>query len=65
MPGTCEVVSERRWMISLALWLRWANGLSVICMRPVLSVGLAPSTPMKEARWSTSGSFNIASASAC
>ena len=29
---------------------RWANGLSVSCMRPVLSVGFAPSTPMKDAR---------------
>ncbi len=34
-------------------------------MRPLLSVVLVPSTPMKEDRLSTSGSFRIAAASAC
>ena len=52
-------------MISAAEAFRFAKGLSVSCIRPVLSVGLAPSTPMNEVRWSTSGSCRITSASAC
>ena len=65
MPGTWAVDSASRRITSEAEASRCANGFSVICMRPVFKVALAPSTPMNEARWSTSGSWRMASASAC
>ena len=52
-------------MISLAVALRWSCGLRLISSRPELSVMLEPSTPMKEDRLTTSGSFRMASARSC
>ena len=45
--------------------LRSSSGLRLIWMRPLLSVVLVPSMPMKEDRLSTAGSFRITLASAC
>ncbi len=45
--------------------LRWLYGFKLIRMRPLLSVVLVPSTPMKDDRLSTSGSFRMALASFC
>ena len=51
-------------MISLAVAERISRSLRLITMRPELSVGLMPSTPTKDDRLSTSGSFRMTSASA-
>ena len=45
-------------------WLQQAQ-VSPGKHRPVLSVGLVPSTPIKEDRLTTSGSFRMTAASAC
>ncbi len=42
-----------------------ARSFRLISRRPLLSVGLVPSTPMKEVRLSTAGSFRTSAASAC
>ncbi len=52
-------------MIAWAPWSRSACGLSSISRRPVLRVGLVPSTPMKDDSEATSSSSRIAVASAC
>ena len=64
MPGTTEVSSARRRMISVALALRESRGFRLISIRPVLRVVFAPSIPTKDERLSTSGSFKIVSARA-
>ena len=46
-----------------ALILRCSSGLRSIRMRPLFRVVLVPSTPMKEERFSTAGSFRITWAS--
>ena len=51
-------------MISVAEARRADRGLRFTSIRPELSVVLEPSTPMNDARLSTSGSFRIASARA-
>ena len=56
-----QPADDRRWRRRCAR----PCGLRLIRMRPLLSVVLVPSTPMKEDRLATSGSLRIASASAC
>ncbi len=64
MPGRWSSSGCRRWITSLAVTSRSLCGLRLICRRPLLSVGLVPSTPMKEVRLSTAGSFSTTSARA-
>ena len=45
-----------------AALVRSSSGFRLIWMRPLFSVVLVPSTPMKEERLSTAGSFRITSA---
>ncbi len=52
-------------MMSLAVALRSSRGFRLISRRPALSVALVPSTPMKDDRLTTSGSFRMAAAKAC
>ena len=52
-------------MTSVALMRRWSSGLRLMRMRPLLSVVLMPSTPMKDDKLFTAGSFKITRASAC
>ncbi len=54
-----------RLMTSLALSRRSSRGLRLIWIRPELRVELVPSTPMKDERLSTAGSWRITSARAC
>ena len=65
MPRTPAISLLMRRMMSLALRLRSLRGLRLISKRPLLSVVLVPSTPIKDDRLTTSGSFRMASASAC
>jgi hypothetical protein len=50
MPSILAISGWRRRMTSEALILRWASGLRLIWMRPLLSVVLVPSMPIKEER---------------
>ena len=47
----------------VALIFRVSSGFRLIRMRPLLSVVLVPSTPMKDERFSTAGSFRMTWAS--
>jgi hypothetical protein len=51
-------------MTSLALASRSSRGFRLISMRPLLRVALVPSTPMKDDRLATAGSFSTTSATA-
>jgi len=55
----------RRRITSVALASRSSFGLRRISMRPLLSVVLVPSTPMKEDRFSTAGSSSTIPARVC
>ncbi len=52
-------------MIAVALALRALRGLRLMSIRPLLSVALAPSTPMNDVRLATAGSSSTTLASAC
>ena len=65
MPGTLRADSSSRAMIAGARSRRSLWGRRLISIRPLLSVVLAPSTPMNEDRLTTAGSARIRSASAC
>ena len=54
-----------RAMACVTSLVRVSCGLRLIRKRPLLSVVLVPSTPMKEDRLSTSGSLRMTAASAC
>jgi len=65
MPGTRRSSSPSRRTMVLASALRLPCGLRLISMRPLFSVLLLPSTPMKDDRLATSGSASAMAASAC
>jgi hypothetical protein len=65
MPATFCNSGPRRRITSLALASRSARGFRLIIMRPLLRVALVPSTPMKDDRLATAGSFSTTSATAC
>ena len=65
MPSTCARAGCSRRRTSLALIFRSASGLRLMRIRPLFNVVLMPSTPMKDVRLSTAGSWRMTSASAC
>ena len=64
MPCTSATAVCKRAITSSAR-SRSANGFKLIKKRPVLSVALLPSTPMKEDKLSTAGSCKITRPKAC
>ena len=48
-----------------AVRCRFASGVRLMRMRPLLGVALVPSTPMNDDRLSTAGSLRITVARAC
>ena len=65
MPSTCASFPCRRRITSVADAARVARGFRLISIRPLLSVALAPSTPMNDVRLATAGSSSTTLASAC
>ncbi len=65
MPGTPAVSAFRRRITSSAVAVRSLRGFRLIRNRPLFSVTLLPSTPMKDDRLVTAGSSRMAAASAC
>ncbi|MCY1346344.1 hypothetical protein D9M69_324270 [compost metagenome] len=65
MPEILSSSGCRRRITSLAVSSRSSCGLRLISRRPVFSVGLLPSTPMKEVRLSTAGSASSTLARSC
>ncbi|CAM3583376.1 hypothetical protein DETS111669_16960 [Delftia tsuruhatensis] len=64
MPGICSASSDRR-RSTAGTPSRWPWGLRSISSRPVFSVVLLPSTPMKDEMLCTAGSLSSSSARAC
>ena len=62
IPGMSAALSCKR-AITVRTSSRWFLGLRLICMRPLLSEALLPSTPMKDDTLSTAGSFSTRPAS--
>ena len=56
MPFTWARLEFRRRITSEALRSRWFSGFKLIDMRPLFSVVLVPSAPMKDEMLSTAGS---------